>query len=263
MMITSDPARLAEIRRRLSDVSWFMRCLVEPIARSANKEDLCRGRFWEGRFKAVQILDESALAACLAYIDLNPIRARMAETPETSRFTSVYERIHALNAAAGGGTHREGEAPPEPPIQLQPQVAQSTVGSSVFTAERNYEAINRQPRAAWLSPFELSEATASQPQPSTRASNKGCLPMSFADYLNLLDWTGRQLRADKRGAIPQDLAPILERLQISDEGWLTMIGQFGRMFRRAAGRPQSMLRERDQCGSRLMQGIRHSRAVFC
>ena len=91
---------------------------------------------------------------------------------------------------------------------------------------------------------------------------KGCLPMSFGDYLNLLDWTGRQLRADKRGAIPQDLAPILERLHISDDGWLTMIGQFRRMFRRAAGRPQSMLRERDQCGSRLMQGIRHSRAVF-
>jgi hypothetical protein len=41
-----------------------------------------------------------------------------------------------------------------------------------------------------------------------------------------------------------------------------MIGQFRLMFRRAAGRPQSMLRERDQCGGRLMQGIRHSRAVF-
>ena len=45
--------------------------------------------------------------------------------------------------------------------------------------------------------------------------------MSFAEYLNLLDWTGRQLRADKLGAIPQDLAPILERLQIGGEaGWL-------------------------------------------
>jgi len=92
---------------------------------------------------------------------------------------------------------------------------------------------------------------------------KGCLPMSFVEYLNLLDWTGRQLRADKRGAIPQDLAPILERLQIGGEaGWLQLMGQFSRLFRRAAGRPISMQREREQRGCRLMQGIRSSRAVF-
>jgi hypothetical protein len=81
--------------------------------------------------------------------------------------------------------------------------------------------------------------------------------------LNLLDWTGRQLRADKRGAIPQDLAPILERLQIGGEaGWMQLMGQFSRMFRRAAGRPQSLQQEREQRGCRLMQGIRHSRAIF-
>jgi hypothetical protein len=108
----------------------------------------------------------------------------------------------------------------------------------------------------------VTEATEAEPVPSDRASNKGCLAMSFAEYLNLLDWTGRQLRADKRGAIPADLAPILERLQVSDEGWLQLKGQFSRMFRRAAGRPQSLQQERDQRGRQLMQGIRHSRAIF-
>ena len=49
LMITFNPNRLAEIRRRMSDVSWFMRCLVEPIARQANREDSCSGRFWQGR----------------------------------------------------------------------------------------------------------------------------------------------------------------------------------------------------------------------
>ena len=86
--------------------------------------------------------------------------------------------------------------------------------------------------------------------------------MSFGEYLNLLDWTGRQIRKDKRGAIPAHLAPILERLQVSETGWLDLMGQFSRLFRRAAGTPHSLERERQQRGCRLMHGIRHSRAVF-
>ena len=97
-MITGNAARLEEVRGRLSSLSWFMRCLAEPIARRANREDECTGRFWEGRYKCQPILDESALAACMAYVDLNPIRAGISETPETSRFTSVFERIRALEA---------------------------------------------------------------------------------------------------------------------------------------------------------------------
>jgi REP element-mobilizing transposase RayT len=248
-MIIIDPAKLAEIRQRLSSVSWFMRCLAERIARIANAEDVCRGCFWEGRYKCVPLLDESALAACLAYVDLNPIRAQIAETPETSRFTSVYERIQAL-----------GRQPGDDPAAIEP--ARPQRDAETQTAQLKSGTGNRGARAAWLSPFELSEAAAAEPVPGDRASNKGCLAMSFAEYLQLLDWTGRQLRQDKRGAIPTDLAPILERLQVSDEGWLQLMGRFSRLFRRAAGRPQSLQRERDERGCQLMQGIRHSRAVF-
>ncbi|MEJ7593131.1 MAG: hypothetical protein WKF77_16420 [Planctomycetaceae bacterium] len=98
--IRNDASGLKEKRKRLSSVSWFMKCLCEPIAKRGNREENVTGHFWESRFRVQPLLDEMAIAACMAYVDLNPIRAGIATTPETSDFTSVQERIFDRHSAA-------------------------------------------------------------------------------------------------------------------------------------------------------------------
>ncbi len=181
-------------RDRLCDISWFMRCLNESIARKANKEDQCKGRFWEGRFKSQALMDDGALLACMIYVDLNPIRAKLSKTPEESEFTSIQERIQAYHLREEKEAHKNHE------------------NDSLISFKRK--------------------------EISTQSSFY--LPLEFGDYLKLIEWTGKAIKSDQQGAIPQKLAPILERLKLQQEGWLNSSTQFEKCFFYAAGNQENL-----------------------
>ncbi len=241
-MIAADSEALAERRRRLSSLSWFMRCLCEPIARRANKEDGVSGRFFEGRFKCQKLLDEAAILACSVYVDLNPVRAGIAETPEASPHTSAQERI------AG----------------RQQRQSRSKTTKSARTSRRGKRASPRLDPDGWLCPVSVEgdPAEVAVANAHRRASNKGYLSMSLDDYLRILDWTGRQIHRDKRGAIPKDLAPILDRVGMCGESWVETVTNFGRWFHRAAGHVSLLAAEATRAGKQWLQGVGHCQQAF-
>ena len=180
--------------------------------------------------------------AVSVYVDLNPIRAGIATTPETSQFTSAYERIQTVEPSPFTGTDGSG------------RLEQRCDDCGRAAPDRD----------SWLSPVELQMEAKPvvAAAPSRRVSDKGFLPVSLSEYLRLVDWTGRQTRPDKRGQIPAELAPILTRLQLSAETWVDTVLNFGRWFKRAAGRAESLTAEASRRGRHWLHGLSHSRAAF-
>ncbi|QDS92349.1 hypothetical protein FF011L_10910 [Roseimaritima multifibrata] len=95
--IVNDPKRVAELRSRLSSISWFVRLMCQTIARECNIEDDCTGRFFEERFKLKRLLDEADVLACMSYVDLNPIRAGLTDSLEGYLEVSIGERLRTLD----------------------------------------------------------------------------------------------------------------------------------------------------------------------
>ena len=245
--IRHDPQRLAAVRLRLSDIGWWMRLLCQQIATRANLEDQEIGKFFQSRYKAVRLLDEQALLACAAYVDLNPIRAELAQTLETSDYTSAQRRIQALQAEAVAQPASVSAASTEPAKTSRVERKASSVTVKQQQAARDGIPSYGQPASVaaspdgFLSPVALEERTVKPgPHPNQsglRCSDKGFLPISSADYLALLDWTARQRAQGKRGATPRTLRPIFERLSLSPKLWCDLVGSFGRLFYNVAGMP--------------------------
>jgi hypothetical protein len=199
--LARDFERINVIRQRLGSLSWFMRALNEPIARRANREDGCTGRFWEGRFKCQTLLDDTALLACMVYVDLNPVRAGVAESAMRSAHTSARRRVKSTN--------RERTLVP---------LASSIVAHTL----------------------EINEI----------------------QYLQLLDWTGRSLHGGNRGAIPDSLIDILDRISLDSRQWLVQVPATESHYWRAVGTAQNLLEHTQQLSCRWLRGIGFARHLL-
>ncbi len=181
----ADAAWVTECRRRLTDLGWFMKFLKEPISRRANREDQCTGAFWEGRFKSIAILDEASLLATCAYIDLNPVAAGLAATPEKSPHTSLKSRVEHCAAEGKLDKLREG-SPYVSKVQLE--------------------------KGHWLFPIEDKRD----------AQGTGLVGMlkgiSLTGYLQLVEWSSRLVRPGK-SRVATEAPAILARLKIEATGW--------------------------------------------
>jgi REP element-mobilizing transposase RayT len=210
-----DAQWVATARERLQSLSWFMKCLKEPLARLANRQDKTRGAFFEERFKSVAILDEESLLATCAYIDLNPVAAAIVQIPEVSPHTSVTTRVAHVR--------RQGRTK-----DLKAARQGSVAGSRASAGLEE---------TIWLCPIEDRRALDSK--------REGMLEgFSLGNYLLLVDYTGRLFR-DGKAAISAELSGILERIGTNVESWRARLEKLrnGRLFGRFFATSRTRLRE--------------------
>jgi hypothetical protein len=210
-----DAAWVATARARLQSLSWFMKCLKEPLSRLANRQDKTRGAFFEGRFKSVAILDEESLLAVCAYIDLNPVAAGIATVPEASPHTSIKTRVEHVN--------EQGRT-----ADLHTAARGGVAGSRASAGMEE---------SLWLCPIEDRRQLDS--------SREGMLEgFSLGSYLLLVDYTGRLFREGK-ATISRELSGVFDRLGSSAESWWTRLEKLskGRLLGRFFAASRDRLRE--------------------
>lgn len=239
-LLAVNAERIAVLRARLASLSWLMKSLNEHLARRANAEDGCTGRFWEGRFRCQALLDEAAVLAAMTYVDLNPIRAGMTDRLDQSHHTSIVRRIAAA-IASGPRPTKDAEARPAP-AQTRPN--------------------HRRELAAVVRDRASSSVPADRLVPIAGLAGRTLSP-STADYIDLVDFTGRHWHAGKPGRISGN-APWLPGAHGADAGrrldrvrWLGSPG----VFTRAMGDLDALADLAARLGQHWIKGIGAARLL--
>ena len=299
-------------RAALSNLSRFMACLDERIARWANAEDQSPGRFWQGRFSCSRLEDEQAVISCMAYVDLNAVRAGLCLTPEAYRFASVYDRVVAEQArqqlavgeveadrvavdlgavdglvageVAVGDEDTGGEAVEDASsVAKTVRPAQTTVQSqpehTCSGAPQRPEAVGRSPaRSPDCHPPEDQSREASRSEHLRQLCQadqwlcpiegvlemvgSGCYDLDWATYLRCLDQTGRAVHQGKRGAIPRELEPILERCGLEASQWVSTVCDLEQHFGRFVGSAPKLAQTAKALGQKWVKGQKWARRAF-
>ncbi|GAB2191839.1 transposase [Sessilibacter sp. MAH1] len=238
-------------RERLTSISWFMRGVNETIARMANEEDNCKGRFWEGRFKSQALLDEQALLTCMAYVDLNPVRAGIADDLIDSDFTSIQQRIfdfvNAKNTTDKNSKQEKNSDTSEEKINLKlTKSNQKRIQSKVKKQQKTEKLLQLDsPPKSHIKPFHGSVHT----------DLTDAIPITFADYLELVETTGRCIREDKRGFISDASEKTIHTLGLNLEQWITHVKNFSSLYASNAGSKETLKIKSAKDNKRWYKGI--------
>jgi hypothetical protein len=166
----------------------------------------------------------------MVYVDLNPIRAGIAATPEESEFTSIQARIRELKEA--------GE----------------WAGAAAKAAEKAEEAEEAEEADVVEVPLLRFRDEVAEPQPA--------IPFGLSEYLELVDWSARVIRGDKRGAMDDRLPPLLQRLNIDRDAWRKLLRPGGNVFSRAIGKLDRLTLYARALGKRYLKGQRQAECLY-